>query len=167
MILFPIGIIFGPVGCPLLVVVGVGHIHAVLHPFVVFPAVELIPLALGPSIRAHSGLLNIFEYPRRRNGKVARIRGISLGCDTGMVAEALLVFGTFLFQGCCQSNQNLFVIGTLLVSLTSIFVVGVQVNHVGNEGTGVDSGGIFHSRAALALDVCKEISGCISIARLK
>ena len=61
-----------------------------------------------------------------------------------MVAGALLIFGTFLFQGCGQSNQNLVVIGTVIVSLDYRFVVGVQVNHVVNEGTGIESGGIFH-----------------------
>ena len=48
-------------------------------------------------------------------------------------------------------------IGTLLFPLTAIFVFGVQVDNVCYEGTGIESGGIFHPLSALAIDVGKEI----------
>ena len=50
-------------------------------------------------------------------------------------------------------------IGTLLVPFAGRLVVSIQVDHVGDEGTSVESGGIFYPLAALALDVGKEIPG--------
>ena len=89
---------------------------------------------------------------------VARLFGSSLGCADGMVAGYLLVLGTFLFKGCGQIKNNLVVIGTLLVPFDSRLVVSIQVYHVGDEGNGVESKGLFHSLTALALDVGEEIS---------
>ena len=53
-------------------------------------------------------------------------------------------------------------IGTLITLLSGRLVVSVQVNHVGNEGTGVESGRFIHPLAVLALDVCEEIPGCLA-----
>ena len=143
-------------------VLGVGHINAALNPFVVFPSVELASLVLGSGIREHSGLPDIFDFPCRRAGRVARLCGSSLGHADGGVAGDILVLVTFLFKGCGQSNHNLVVIGTLLVPFSGRLVVIIQVDHVSDEGTGVESGGIFHPLAALALDVGEEIPGSFS-----
>ena len=143
-------------------VVRVGHIHAALYPFVIFPAMELAPLILGSGIGACSGFLEVFEFLCRRTGRFARLRGSSLGCAADRFTGALLVLGKFLFKGCGQSNQNLIVIGTLIVPLAGRLVVGVQVDHVGDEGTGVESGGLFHTLDVMALDVGKKIPGSIS-----
>ena len=132
MLLLKISIVFGPAGCPLFVVVGVGHIHEVLHPFIILPAVELAPLVLGYGIRARSGLPEIFESPCRRTGRVASICDNSLGRAAGRVTRNLLVLGTFLFKGCGQINQNLVVISTLLVPFSGRFIVSIQVDHVGD-----------------------------------
>ena len=60
LLLLPISISFGPAGCPLFMVSRVGHIYAILHPFVVFPAVKLLPLVLGSGIKSRSVLSDIF-----------------------------------------------------------------------------------------------------------
>ena len=64
-----------------------------------------------------------------------------------------LLFGTFLFQGCGKINQNLVVVGTLLVPLAVRLVFCVQVNHIRDEVTDVECGRILHPLAALAPDV--------------
>ena len=102
------------------------------------------------------------KIPCRQTGRVARLRGRILGSTTGRVAGALLVLGMSLFQVCVQSNHNLVLIVTLLVSLTCRLVVGVQVNHVGDEGTVAEKGVIIHPLIVLALDTCKEIPGCLA-----
>ena len=124
-----------------------------------FPYVDLVPSVIGSIIRERSGLPNIFEFPCRRTSIFPRIRGSSLGHAECMVSGDLLVLGTFLFKGRGQSNQNLIVIGALLVPFFSRLVVSIQVDHVEDEGTGVESGGIFHALSTLALDVGKEIPG--------
>ena len=139
-------------------VVWVGHIHATLHPFFIFPGVELAPLVLGSIITARSGLTDIFEFTCRQTGRVARLHGSSLGCIDGRVSGSLLVLVTFLFKGCGQSNQNLVVIGTLLVPFSSRLLVSIKVDHVRDEVTGVESGGLFYPLSSLALHVGKEIS---------
>ena len=48
---------------------------------------------------------------------------------------------------------------TLLVPLAIRLVFGAQVDHVGEEGTGVKSGGIFLPLTALGLDVGKKNPG--------
>ena len=138
-------------------VVGIGHINSALHPFFIFPAVELARLVLGSGIRSHSGLPDIFEFPCRRTGIVARLRGSILDRDAGRVSGDLLALGMFLFEGYGQGNQDLVLIGTLLVPLTGRLVFSIQFDHVGDEGTGVESRGIFNPLAVLALDVGKEI----------
>ena len=130
-------------------VVGVGHIHAVLHPFVIFPTVEFAPLILGSGIRARIGLSEIFEFPCRRTSRVARLRVNSLGCAAGYIP----VPGTLLFKVCDQINQNLVVIVTLLVPFVIRIVVSIQVDNVGDEVPGVESGGIFYPLSVLVLDV--------------
>ena len=59
--LLPIIILFGPLGFPIFVIVGVGvgHIHAVLHPFAIFPAVKLAPLVIFP-VSGHVVVLPTF-----------------------------------------------------------------------------------------------------------
>ena len=141
-------------------VVGVRHIHSILYPFVVFPALKLAQLVLGSGIRACSGLPQ--KKTCRRTGKVTRLCGKSLGRTAGRITGAVFVLGKFLFQGFSQSNQNLVLIGTLLVRINGRLVFGVQVNHVGDEVTGVESGEFLHPLAALALGVCEEIHGCLA-----
>ena len=102
------------------------------------PAVKLEPFLLGPSIRSRSDLTYIFKLPCRCTGRISRICGRSLGYTTIRVSRALLVIGTFLFQGCGQNNRKLVVICTLLVPLAGRLVVSVQVNHVVDEGTSVE-----------------------------
>ena len=119
-------------------VVGVRYIHAVLYPFVFFPDVKLAPLLLGSGVRARSGLPDIFKFPCRLNGRVSRLRGISLGFTAGRVSGDLLVLEMFLFQGFGKSNQKLVFSGILLVPLSGRLVVGVKVNHSGDEGNGVE-----------------------------
>ena len=146
-------------------VVGVRHIHAALRPFVVFPDVELAPLVLDSSIRSRSGLPK--KNPCRRTGIVSRLCGSSLGRAAGRVSGYILVFGTFLFKCCGQSNQNLVVIITLLVPFDGRLLVSIQVDHAANEGTGVESGGTFYPLAALALDIGEEIhSGLPSLSKV-
>ena len=123
---------------------------------------KLAPLILGPGVRAHSGLPDILKFSFRQTGRVTRLRGKILGRTSGRVVGAIFVPGTFMFQGCGKSNQNLVVVVTLLVPLAGILVVGLQVSHVGDESTGVESGGLLCPLAALVLYVCKEISGCLS-----
>ena len=123
---------------------------------------ELASLVLGSGIREHSGLPGIFDFPCRRTGRVARLRGSSLGCAGGRFARALLVLGMLLFKVFGQSNHNFVVIGTLLVPFSGRLVVIIQVDHVGDEGTGVESGGLFHTLDVMALDVGKKIPGSIS-----
>ena len=48
-------------------------------------------------------------------------------------------------------------IGTLLVPFSGRPVVSIPVDHVGDEGTGFESGGFFYALAALTLDDGKEI----------
>ena len=120
-------------------VVGVIHIHAVLYHFFVFPAVNLAPLVLGPSSRARSGIPDIPKFRCRRTGRVARLCVSSLGCTASRVDGALLILGTFLFQGRSQINHNLVVFGTLLVPLAGRLLVCVQVYHIDYEGAGVES----------------------------
>ena len=160
LLLLPISIVFGPAVCPLFVVVGVEHIHAVLHSFAIFPAMKLAPLVIGSGIRARSGITK--KKNGRHTGRVSRLRGSSLGRAAGRVVGYLLVIGTFLFKGCGEINQNLVVIGTLIVPFTSRHVGSIQVDHVRNEGTGVESGGILYLLAALALDNSEEIPGGFS-----
>ena len=117
---------------------GVRHIHAVLYPFFVFPAVKLAPLLLGPGIMACCGLPNVLKFPCRRTSRVARLCCRYLGSTFIKVSGDLLVLGTFLFQGYVQSKQNLVVFGTLLVPLAGILVVCVQVYHIVNEGAAVE-----------------------------
>ena len=81
-------------------VVRVGHIHISLHPFVILPAMELVSLVLCYGIGARSDFPNIFEFPCRRTGRVARFRGSSLGRASGKVTGDILVLGTFLFKVC-------------------------------------------------------------------
>ena len=149
-------------GFPLFVFVILGHTHTALHPFVISPAMELAPLLLGSVIRACSVFTEIFEFTCRGAVRVARLCGISIGRGAGKVAGALLVIVMFLFKSCGQINNNLILIGTLLVPLDNTLVVGVKVDHVANEGTGVESGVFFHTLAALALDVSEEIQSGIS-----
>ena len=85
-------------------VLGAGHTHAALHPFVIFPAMELVPLISGSDISACSGVTAILEFTCRRTGRVARLCDTSLGRAAGRVTKALLVLGTLLFQVCGQSN---------------------------------------------------------------
>ena len=132
-----------------------GHIHAVLYPFVVFTSVKLAPLIFGSGIRARSGILDIFKFPCRRTGRVDRFRGSSISCAAGGVDGSLLVLGKFVFKVCSQSNWNLVVVSTLVVPFSGRLLVSIQVYHVGNEGTGVESGEIFHPLYALAIDVGK------------
>ena len=91
LLLLPIIMVFGLLGYPLFVVLGVGHIHAVLHPFVVFPAVDLAPIVLVSGIRACSGLPDILNL--RAGGPV------ELPGTVTVVLVALLVGlpGIFLF----------------------------------------------------------------------
>ena len=124
-------------------VVRVEHINAVLHPFVIYPATKFAPLVLDSSIRVYSDIPEIFEFPCRLNVRVSRLRSSSPGCASGRVARALLVIGTFLFNGCVQINQNLVVIGNLCVPFTGRILVSIQVDHIRDEGTGVESGGLF------------------------
>ena len=119
-------------------VVGVRHRHAILHPFVIFPAMKLAPLILGPGIRARSGLPDIIKFPCRRNGRFVRICGRSIGHTAIRVAWDLLFLGTLLFKGHGQSNHNLVVICTLIVPLAGRIVVCVQVYHIIEEGAGVE-----------------------------
>ena len=121
--------------------------HAALHPFVIFLSVELAPPVLGFSIGVRSGFPKIFEFPFRWTGRVARLRGSILGCADGGVNGDLLVIDTLIFQGCGKINQ----IGTLIVPLSGILVAGVQVDHLSDEGTGVESRSIFDSFAALVI----------------
>ena len=139
MLLFPIIVVFGPVGCPLFVVVGVRYIHALLYPFFVFTDMKLAPLVLGHGTRAHIGLSDIFKFPCRRTDRVSRLCGRSLGRTASRVVGDFPVLITFLFQVRGQSNQNLFVIGTLLVPLSGRLLVCVQVYHIDYEGAGVES----------------------------
>ena len=139
LLLFPIRIVFVPVGSPLFVVVGMRHIHAVVYPFFVFPSVKLASLVLGPGVRARSGLTNILKFSCRCTGRVASLCGRILGCTASGVVGDILVIGTFLFQGRGQSDQNLVVVGTLLLSLADILVVCVQVYHIGGEDSGAES----------------------------
>ena len=162
MLLSPINIVFGPAGFPLFLVVGVRHIHAVMYPFVVFPAVKLAALVLGSSIRSRSDLPGIFKLSCRRTGRVASLRVRSIGLASGRFSGGLLVIGTFLFQGCVKSNQNLAMTGALVVPLAGRLVIGVQVYHIGDEVNGVESGGLLRSLASLLLDVCEEIPGCLA-----
>ena len=99
---------------------------------------KIAPIVLGPGIRARSGPPNILKFPCRRTGRVARLCVSSLGCTANGVARAFLVLGPFLFQGRGQSNQNLVVVGTLLVPLAGRLLVHVQVYHIGDEGAGVE-----------------------------
>ena len=143
-------------------VVRVGHTYSALHPFVIFTAVELAPLVIGSDIGARSGFPNIFEFPCRRSGRVARLRGSSLGHAASRVIRDLLVLGMFLFKGCVQINNKLILIVTLLVPLPGRLVIGVQVDHVRKEGTGFESGGLFCPLAALTLDDGDEIPGSLA-----
>ena len=59
----------------------------------------------------------------------------------------------FLFKGCVQNNQNLVVIGIMFVPFAGRLIFIIQVDHVGNEGTGVKSGGPFYPLTALELDI--------------
>ena len=65
------------------------------------------------------------------SGHVARLCGGSTCCTDSRVARALLVLGTFLFQGRGQSNQFFVVVGALLVPLAGRLLVRVQVYHIG------------------------------------
>ena len=114
------------------------HIHAVLYPFFVLPAVKNVPLVIGPGVRTRSGLPKILKVPFRQTGKFSSLYVSSLGCTSSGVAGALLVLGTFLFQGHGQSDQNLVVVGALLVPLAGILVVCVHVYHIDDEGAGVE-----------------------------
>ena len=107
--------------------------------FFVFPAIKFALLVLGSGIRSRGGLPENLKFSCRRTSRVARLRFRSLGHTSGRVFGNLLVLGKLLFQGCVQINQNRFGVGTLLVPLAGIIVVGVQVNHVGYEVTGVES----------------------------
>ena len=120
-------------------VVGVRHIHAVLYPFFVFTAVKLLPLVLGPGVRACSGIPDILIFLFRRTGRVARICGRSLGLTARRAAGDLLFLSPLLFQGRGQSNQNLVVIGTMFVPLAGRLVVCIHVYHIGDEGDVVES----------------------------
>ena len=104
---------------------------------------EIAPLVLGSGVSARSGLPNIFEFPCRRTGIFDRLHGSSLGRAAGRVSGDIIVLVAFLSKGFGQSNQNLVVISTLLVPFSIILVVSIQVDHVGDEGTGVESGGVF------------------------
>ena len=123
MLLFPISILFGPEGDQLFVVVGLRYIHAVLYPFFVFPSVNIAPLVLGPSIRAHSGIPNILKFTCRRADRVVRLCGRSHGRTGSRVSGSLLVLGTFMFEGRGQSNQNRVMVGALLVPIAGRLVV--------------------------------------------
>ena len=119
-------------------VVGVNHVHTVLYNFFVFPTVKLAPIVLGPGIRARSGLLDILKCICRKTGRVARICGRILGHTTSRVSRDLIVLDNFLVQGRGQSNQNLVVVGALIVPLVGRLVVHVQVYHIRDEGAGVE-----------------------------
>ena len=136
--LFPISIVFGPAGGPIFVVVGVRHLHAVLYTFFAFPAMNLAPFVLGPGIRARSGIPKILKSPCRRTGRVSSLCCRSIGHTAVRFAGALLVLGTFLFQGRGQSNHNLVVVGSLFVALASRLVVCVESYHIHNEGAGLE-----------------------------
>ena len=125
-------------GNPLLLVVGVRHIHAVMYPFFVLPAVKLAPLVLGPGSRARSGLTKIPKFVCSQNGIVSSICGRSLGCTTSGVSGTLLVLGTFLLQGRGQSDHNLVVVGALIVPLAGRLVFCVHVYHISNDGADVE-----------------------------
>ena len=62
----------------------------------------------------------------------------SLDCTASEVAGALLDLGMFLFQGHGKSDQNLVVVGAMLVPLAGRLEVCVQVYHIGDEGPGVE-----------------------------
>ena len=114
-------------------VVGVRHIHAVLYPFFVFPFVKLAPLVFRPGVRARSGLPDNIKFSCRQTGRVASLCGRSLGCNESGVSGDLLVLSTLRFQGRGQNDQNLVVVGALLVLLVGRLVVLVQVYHIGDE----------------------------------
>ena len=66
-------------------VMWVRHLHAVLYPFFVFPAVNIAPLVLGPGVRARSSLPNNIKFLCRRAGRFASLSGSSLGfTDSGV-----------------------------------------------------------------------------------
>ena len=117
---------------------GVRHIHAVLYRFFVFPAVKLAPQVLGPGVRARSGIPKIIKFPCRQTGRVVSICGRSLGCTASGVAGDLLVLGTFLFQDRGQSDQNLVVVGDLLVPLAGRLLVCLEVYHISDEVDSVE-----------------------------
>ena len=123
---------------------------------------KFAPLVLGTVIRARSGIPDIVKFSCWRTGRFARIYGRSLCHTASRVAGNILVLGTFLFHVLGQSNQNLVVVGALLVPLSGRLVDRVKVYHIVNEGAGVEILGLLHPLTALALDVCKEIPGCIA-----
>ena len=84
---------------------------------------KLAPLVLGPGIRECSGLPNILKFPCRRTDRVVRLCGRSHGRTGSRVSGSLLVFGTFMFEGRGQSNQNRVVVGTLLLPIAGRLVV--------------------------------------------
>ena len=113
-------------------VAGVMHINAIMYPFFVLPAVKLSPLVLGPGIRARSGLPEIRKFTCMRTGRVASLCGMSLGCTASGISGTLLVLGRLLLQGRGQSDQNLVVVGALIIPLYGRLLVCVQVYHFGD-----------------------------------
>ena len=84
---------------------------------------NLAPLILLPGVRSHSGLPDILKFPCRRTGRVDSPYGRSLGCTASGVSGAIIFLGAFLFQVRGQSDQNLVVVGALLVPLVGRLLV--------------------------------------------